>query len=137
MTRLIRFLLLGAIVAFVGAFSISVHAQAQPKEPGVVILKGNPQGGVKFDHPKHSKVAKDCDVCHHAPKPEMTAKAKQQKCQDCHTKTVKPPMKTNARAAFHDAMAKKGLCVDCHADQGKAGKKVPVKCAECHQKANT
>ena len=137
MTRVMRFLLLGTAVAFAGAFTASVAAQA-PKEPGVVILKGNPQGGVKFDHPKHAKLVGDkCETCHHASKPEMPAKAKQQKCQDCHVgKTAKPPMKTGARAAFHDPMAKKGTCVDCHVKEVAAGKKAPAKCAECHKKEN-
>jgi cytochrome c2 len=41
-------------------------------------------------------------------------------------------MKTNSKLAFHDAMAKKGVCVDCHVTEAKAGKKVPAKCNECH-----
>lgn len=135
MKRLTGILLIGAVVAFASAFTVSIAAQ-EAKEPGVVILKGNPSGGVKFDHPKHAKLAKNCDVCHHGPKPEMTPKGKQQKCQDCHTKAAKAPMKTNARAAFHDAMAKKGVCVDCHQDELAAKKPVPVKCADCHKKEN-
>ena len=59
-------------------------------------------------------------------------KAKQEKCQTCHEKTVTAPMKTNAKTAFHDAMAKKGVCVDCHVKEAAAGKKVPSKCNECH-----
>lgn len=137
MTRAMRFLLLGAAVAFAGAFTVSVAAQ-EPKAPGVVILKGNPQGGVKFDHKAHQALVGDkCDTCHHASKPEKPLKAKQQKCQDCHSgKTATAPMKTAARAAFHDPMAKKGTCVDCHVKQAAAGKKVPVKCADCHKKEN-
>ena len=136
MTRVPRFLLLSAALAFAGAFTVSVAAQA-PKAPGVVILKGNPQGGVKFDHAAHSKRANEkCEVCHHPSKPEKPMAVKQQKCQDCHTKTATAPMKTGARAAFHDPMAKKGTCVDCHLTEGKAGKKVPAKCADCHKKEN-
>jgi hypothetical protein len=135
MTRLTRFLLLGALALFVGAFTISV--EAQEKEPGVVILKGSPQGGVKFDHPAHVKAAgKKCEVCHHPSKPEKPNKTKNQACQDCHTKAAAAPMKTGARAAFHDPMAKKGTCIDCHVKEGGAAKKMPVKCAECHKKEN-
>ena len=44
-------------------------------------------------------------------------------------------MKTTAKLAFHDAMAKKGICIDCHV--GGGGKKVPAaKCADCHKKEN-
>jgi hypothetical protein len=41
-------------------------------------------------------------------------------------------MKTTAKLAFHDAMAKKGTCIDCHAKEVAAGKKAPMKCNECH-----
>ena len=137
MKHLSRILLLGAAVCFVGAFTVSLDAQAPGKAPGVVILKGNPSGGVKFDHAAHQKAAANkCETCHHASKPEKAAKAKEEKCQDCHTKTATAPMKTGARAAFHDPMAKKGICVDCHAEQAKAGKKTPAKCADCHKKEN-
>ena len=101
--------------------------------PGKVVLKGNPMGGVDFDHAKHQKlVGTKCDTCHHASKPEKAMKAKQENCQNCHTKTVAAPLKTNAKAAFHDAMAKKGTCIDCHTKEAAAGKKAPLKCNECH-----
>lgn len=135
MKRLSRILMLAAAAAFAGAFTVSVAAQA--KAPGVVILKGNPSGGVKFDHAAHQKAANEkCETCHHASKPEKAMTAKQEKCQNCHTKTPTAPMKTGARAAFHDPMSKKGICVDCHVEQAKAGKKVPAKCADCHKKEN-
>jgi hypothetical protein len=137
MKSLSRILLLGAATAFAGAFTVSVAAQ--DKAPTTVILKGSPSGGVKFDHAAHQKAADNkCETCHHASKPEKAMTAKQQNCQDCHTKTPAAPMKTGARAAFHDPMAKKGLCIDCHVEQAKAGKKVPApsKCADCHKKEN-
>ena len=113
-----------------------VYAQAA-KEPGVIILKGAPMGGVKFDHPRHSKTAGGkCETCHHASKAEMPAKAEQQKCSACHTKAVTAPMKTKLQAAFHDPLAKKGTCVDCHVAEVAKGKKAPVKCNECHKKEN-
>ncbi len=113
-----------------------VMTLAQEKAPGTVILKGAPMGGVKFDHAAHVKASggdAKCESCHHASKPEKANATKNQKCQDCHTKTVAAPMKTKAQAAFHDPMAKKGLCVDCHITK----KKGPVKCNECHKKENT
>jgi cytochrome c5 len=126
-------------VAFAVAFGFSVAIQAQAKAPGVVILKGNPMGGVKFDHAAHQKIVGDkCDTCHHASKPEKAMKGKQENCQDCHTKAVTAPMKTAAKMAFHDAMAKKGICIDCHVKELAAGKKVPAagKCVDCHKKEN-
>ena len=108
---------------------------AQGKAPGVTILKGAPMGGVKFDHAAHVKASggdAKCDTCHHASKPEKPAKAKNERCQDCHTKVAAAPMKTKAQTAFHDAMAKKGTCIDCHVAQ----KKGPAKCNECHKKEN-
>lgn len=109
------------------------------KEPGTVILKGSPLGGVKFEHKLHAhdRGAK-CETCHHPSKPEKALKGQQQRCQDCHTKAATPPMKTATRDAFHDPMAKKGICVDCHAGAIAKGKKAPApsKCADCHKKEN-
>lgn len=125
-------LLLAAAVA-----APQVSGQAKAKEPDTVILKGSPMGGVKFDHKVHTKnAAGKCETCHHASKTEMPAKAPNQKCQDCHTKAVKPPMKTNTQAAFHAPMAKGGTCITCHLTENKAGKKAPTKCNECHKKEN-
>ncbi len=120
------------------AGSTSALAQAV-KQPTTVILKGNPTGGVKFDHAAHVKVVGDkCVTCHHPSKPEKPMKAAQERCQNCHEKTATAPMKTNARAAFHDAMAKKGICVDCHIKEKAAGKKSPLSppCTTCHKKEN-
>ena len=122
------------LALIVGVALLAVPASAQTP-PGKVVLKGNPMGGVNFDHAAHVKAAggdAKCDTCHHASKPEKAAKAKQEKCQTCHEKSVAAPMKTNSKTAFHDAMAKKGVCVDCHLTAAKAGKKVPAKCNECH-----
>lgn len=126
-------------LASVCIFAVTIAVQAQQtKAPGVVILKGNPMGGVKFDHAAHVKLAGDkCVTCHHASKPAKLAQAAQENCQKCHTKAVKPPMKTNAKLAFHDNTAKSGTCINCHTKAAKAGKKnVPLKCTDCHQKAN-
>lgn len=125
-------MLVFALILGVALLASPVAAQTAP---GKVVLKGNPMGGVNFDHAAHVKAAggdAKCDTCHHASKPEKAAKAKQEKCQTCHTKTATAPMKTGAKAAFHDATAKKGICVDCHVKEAAAGKKVPAKCNECH-----
>ena len=130
------------IILVLGAlFGASGIVQAQtPKEPETVVLTGSPMGGVKFDHKAHAKDRGiKCDTCHHASKPEKPMTAKQQKCTDCHTKVAAAPMKTKTQAAFHDPMAKKGLCVDCHAAatvKGTSKKPVPAKCADCHKKEN-
>jgi cytochrome c5 len=123
-------------VAFV-AGSASAVAQAL-KPPTTVILKGSPLGGVKFDHAAHGKLVGDkCETCHHASKAEKPMKAKQEKCQGCHEKVATAPMKTKAQLAFHDPMAKKGICVDCHIKENAAGKKTPVTpCGTCHKKEN-
>ena len=119
------------------AFGFMIAVQAQEKAPGVVILKGNPMGGVRFDHPAHAQKTGDkCDTCHHASQPAKPLKTLHQKCMDCHTKAVAAPMKTNSRLAFHDAMAKAGTCIGCHAKETAAGKTAPLKCVECHKKAN-
>ena len=123
--------------AFVAIAAAAVHAQA-PKEPaGAVVMTGAPNGGVKFEHKLHAKDRGiKCETCHHASKPEKPMKAAQEKCQDCHTKVATPPMKTKTQAAFHDPMAKKGLCIDCHVESDAKGKKAPTKCADCHKKEN-
>jgi hypothetical protein len=109
-------------------------ALAQEKAPTTVVLKGAPMGGVKFNHAAHQKIVGDkCETCHHASKPEKALASKHQKCQDCHTKVATAPMKTKTQTAFHDPMAKKGVCMDCHVAQ----KKGPAKCADCHKKENT
>jgi hypothetical protein len=134
MKRFAGLILALAAIAIV-ACGAQVYTQAA-KEPGIVILKGAPIGGVKFDHPKHSKTAGagKCDTCHHASKTEMPAKAEQQKCSDCHTKAATAPMKTKYQAAFHDPMYKKGTCADCHVKD--TTKKAPAKCLDCHKKEN-
>jgi hypothetical protein len=124
-------MLVFALIMGVALVAGPVLAQTPPT---TTVLKGNPMGGVNFDHAKHAKLVGEakCDTCHHASKPEKAMKAKQEKCQTCHTKTVEAPLKTTAKLAFHDAMAKKGTCIDCHVKEAAAGKKAPLKCNECH-----
>jgi hypothetical protein len=107
-----------------------------PKD--VLILKGSPMGGVKFEHKLHSQVRNiQCDTCHHASKPEKPASAPQQACSACHTTLAVPPMKTKLQAAFHSPTATSGTCIDCHKTQNASGKAAPVKCLDCHKKSNT
>ena len=123
--------------AFVLGAAPVVHAQASKEPVGQIVMTGAPTGGVKFEHTLHAKDrAIKCETCHHASKPEKPMKAAQEKCQDCHTKVAAPPMKTKTQAAFHDPMAKKGLCIDCHVQSNANGKKAPTKCGECHKKEN-
>jgi len=134
----VRFVVAGVCLgAFVACAAAVVHAQAAKEPAGAVVMTGSPTGGVKFEHKLHAKDrAIKCETCHHASKPEKPMKAAQQKCQDCHTKVATPPMKTKTQAAFHDPMAKKGICIGCHQEAVAKGKKAPVKCADCHKKEN-
>ncbi len=70
-----RFLLVLALVMGAALVAGPIFAQTAPTK---VVLKGNPMGGVNFDHAKHAKLVGDkCDTCHHASKPEKAMKAKQ------------------------------------------------------------
>jgi hypothetical protein len=125
------------IVAAVFVAGSTLALAADP--PTTVILKGNPMGGVKFDHAAHAKVVgpDKCVTCHHASKPEKAAKAAQEKCQGCHEKVATAPMKTTAKLAFHDGLAKKGVCIECHVAANAKGKTTPVSpCGACHKKEN-
>ena len=124
-------------IAIICMFGLIGAVEAQEKAPGIVILKGNPLGGVKFDHAAHVKLVADkCETCHHASKPEKALKTAHENCQTCHTKTVAAPMKTTSKLAFHDNLGKKGVCIECHTKGAAAGKKAPLKCVECHVKSN-
>ena len=126
-----------SLLAVIAVGPAVVHAQSAKEPGGAVVMTGAPNGGVKFEHKLHAKDRNiKCETCHHSSKPEKPMHAAQQKCQDCHTKAATPPMKTKTQAAFHDPMAKKGLCIDCHVDANGKGKKAPTKCAECHKKEN-
>ena len=111
-------------------------AMPQPTQD-VIILKGSPMGGVKFMHLAHSKDrAIKCETCHHAAKADSPLPATEQHCTACHTPVAKAPMKTKRQAAFHNPTATAGVCIDCHKAENAKGKKAPVKCLQCHQKAN-
>ncbi len=124
--------LLGLLIVLM----MSGTALAQKAPAGPVILKGAPMGAVKFDHSVHVKVAGKCVTCHHASKPAKPLTSPQEACTDCHTRPPTPPVTTNLQGAFHNPTATAGLCIDCHKNQNVGGKATPVKCMECHQKAN-
>jgi hypothetical protein len=128
---------LAAVVAGVVVSAGTLQAQA-PKAPDTAVLVGAPLGPVTLNHKAHTtaEYGAKCESCHHASKPEKPMKAAQEKCTGCHTKVAAAPMKTKLQAAFHDPMAKKGVCVDCHQQAiAKGNKKAPAKCADCHKKA--
>ena len=101
--------LLGLVLVFV-ICGAAFAADKAPKD--VIILKGNPMGGVKFMHSAHTKDRNiKCETCHHASKPEKPLTSAHQACTDCHTKTAEPPMKTKLQACFHNPTAQAGTCM--------------------------
>ncbi len=106
----------------------------RPRPAGKITLPAKP-GAVTFDHKKHAEtMAIACATCHHPSRPEKPLVAEQQSCRECHTTPATPPVKTSLQAAFHNPMAKSGLCAGCHAQSVAKGKAAPVKCADCHRK---
>ena len=99
-----------------------------PAKP--ILLTGNPMGGVRFEHAKHSVA---CVTCHHPSREPKPGSAPQQACTSCHTKPPQAGMTTGKQAAFHNATATAGTCIDCHK---KAGVVAPTKCMQCHKKEN-
>lgn len=95
-----------------------------------IVLTGNPMGGVRFEHAKHSFA---CDTCHHPPREPKPDGAPQQACTSCHTKPLQAGIKTGKQGAFHNPTATAGICIDCHK---KSGGEAPTKCLQCHKKEN-
>ena len=111
------------------------YRKAVPKD--VIILKGSPLGGVRFEHKLHvARAGNNCATCHHPSRPEKPASAPQQACSDCHTNAATAPMKTKHQAAFHNPTAQSGTCIDCHKAENAKGKKAPLTCMECHKQEN-
>jgi hypothetical protein len=110
----------------------------EAEAPDTIILTGNPMGGVKLEHKLHSTEygGGDCETCHHESKPEKPLTHPQQKCSDCHTRTPEAPMTTKVQAAFHNPVAKEGICIDCHLEQNEAGMAAPTTCTGCHKREN-
>lgn len=118
-------------VVFAGSIALAQQAPSAPFN-----LKGSTMGAVTFPHLVHTRVAGKCEVCHHVSKPEKPLKSAQEACTDCHTKPATPPVKTGLPTAFHNPSATAGLCITCHKTENAEGKAAPVKCADCHNKAN-
>ena len=125
--------LAGAVLAIV-ICAILVQAQNVPK---TVVLKGSLLGPVTMDHALHFSKKIPCETCHHASKPEKPKTSPYEACENCHTMVAEAPMKTKLQAAFHDPMAKKGLCIDCHLKEAATGVAAPTKCMDCHKKASS
>lgn len=115
MRKIVGWTVLAVVLALgVGGFAF---AAAQPDK--VVISEIQKiKGPTPFDHKKHTELAKNCQICHHADSP-----AKEQKCSSCH-KDKTEGKKLSLKDAFHSQ------CKDCHTKQGKG----PTKCDGCHTK---
>lgn len=126
-----------ACVLAIGATAVWLQAQTA-KEPDTVLMKRAAVGVVTFEHKLHAHDRKAaCETCHHPARPGMPMKTPHQACSTCHVAKPAAPMKTSNRDAFHDALARKGVCIDCHIElNAKAATKVvaPVRCATCHIK---
>jgi hypothetical protein len=117
----------------------AVKGPAPDAAPEIIILTGNPMGGVAFRHRLHTQIREiQCSVCHHESRPQKPATSPYQPCRTCHTQTVSPPMDTFTQAAFHTPDASAGLCISCHKkeDAEHKHKLAPVTCQECHNPAN-
>lgn len=139
--RLLGLILFAVVLALFLRASASPQDEPKPaaKAPEIIILSGNPMGGVKFRHRLHTDVREiDCVTCHHPSRPQMPASAPQQACRTCHVRVPVQPMTTNIEAAFHNDDATAGLCISCHTKENAEHKHklAPVKCLDCHNKAN-
>jgi Class III cytochrome C family len=136
-------LILAVALTFTVGFKANASSQQESapaaKAPDIIILSGNPMGSVKFRHILHTDVREiPCVTCHHPSKPQKPASSPTQACGSCHTHVASAPMLTSMQGAFHNPTATAGLCIDCHVRENAAHKYklAPVKCAQCHSKAN-
>lgn len=118
-------LLVGAVLTP----AILAAQEPKPAGPDTVIFTG--RGTVTFLHAKHAEQA-ECSSCHHESRPEKPLESERQKCSACNTMPATEPMKTSLRNAFHDTGAREGTCYTCHKEAEAQGKKVPMRCSECH-----
>ncbi|MCM2254665.1 MAG: cytochrome c family protein [Vicinamibacteria bacterium] len=94
-------------------------------------------GTVHFDHGRHTgAIGAACETCHHPSRAEKPLATANQACRDCHAMPAAPPVRTSRQAAFHDPRAATGTCIGCHKEAVAAGRKAPLKCAECHKRAS-
>jgi Class III cytochrome C family len=127
-----------AVALFLSLLAVAIPLNAaEKKPPDTVILKGNPMGGVKFDHKAHvERASNKCETCHHPSRPEKPLASPQESCFDCHTKPPAEGLKVNRQGAFHNPTATAGTCIDCHKTVDAEGMKAPTKCTECHKRSN-
>lgn len=121
-----------SLCAFLLGASLAVAA---PEAPGDMRL-GPPESikttkaMVDFSHARHAAAQVDCVTCHHT----WDGASAVQSCAapGCHDQPGK-----KGEHAFYTAFHSKdsdNSCLSCHKAQKKAGKAVPVGCAECHAK---
>jgi hypothetical protein len=122
-----------------GATPAGANPPTPDTAPEIIILTGNPMGGVAFRHRLHTQIREiQCSVCHHESRPQRPATSAYQPCRTCHTEPASPPMVTKTQAAFHTPDASAGLCISCHKNEDAEHKHklAPVTCVECHNPAN-
>ena len=109
-------------------------AMAAPKAPGDLMI-GPPASMkatkplVNFPHARHEAAGVECVTCHHT----WDGASAIQGCAapGCHDQPGKK--ESNAYyASFHSKSDHS--CLGCHKIMKKAGKAVPVGCADCHKK---
>ncbi len=114
-------------LALLGFLFGSNTVLAQKTAPDTITLQseGGKFGPVPFPHKTHVEKEKiDCSKCHHKDKnPKEPAQ-----CKTCHLQKEVKDNASLAKDAFHKN------CVTCHKEMAEKGKKVPVKCTECHKK---
>ena len=126
----------GAALAASGFLSgLAAQEAGQQTAPDTVFLAGDRQAPVKFSHATHQEMA-ECTACHHESRLDVVLSQPYQSCTDCHTATPVAPITTTRRYAYHDRRAQTGVCMDCHVAEAAAGNPVPLKCPECHVKAD-
>jgi hypothetical protein len=81
--------------------------RAEEEAPEVVILKGNPMGGVKFDRAAHAEqVGDNGQTCPHRSRLGKALESEHRKCADCHKKENAWTGETNRGAAARFAQTR-------------------------------
>lgn len=128
-----RVLTLAATLCIAAAFFQPLAAQQKATEPpGPDTVVYSPKlGTVTFTHAKHAKLS-ECNACHHESRTEQPSTKPHQACGDCHVAQPAGPVTTSRRDAFHNTMARTGICYDCH--NKAASKTAPTACGDCHKR---
>lgn len=117
------------------SLALAATALAGPVSPDNLRL-GPPEGIeaskslVDFPHGRHAQTATDCATCHHT----WDGQSDIRSCgaPGCHDQPGKKGQ-TAFYTAFHARKTERS-CLGCHKAEKKAGKAVPVSCAQCHKK---